>query len=179
MNTKTSSPFSRPSRTGRTGRTSRLSRLSRLSPALLLLVVLAWISAADLKGKWKFASVETSEPALNALIKDYKFADTLVEFTSAGTVKISGRDTGVKYRLKDGKASFSGGDADKLSKPEVRVEETKNTLKLTFPPELTREIVLLAKDKYVQTGGDALIAKLVENAVTSKAIETRLFLKRN
>jgi hypothetical protein len=163
MNTKTSSPF---------------SRLSRLSPVLLLLAVLAWISAADLKGKWHLASVETSEPALNALIKEYKFADTLVEFTGAGTVKISGHDTGIKYRLKDGKASFSGGDADKLSKPEVRVEETKNALKLTFSPELTREIVLLAKDKYVQTGGDALIAKLVENTVTNRAIETRLFLKR-
>lgn len=150
----------------------------RLSSALLLLAALAWISAADLKGKWNFAKIETSEPALNALIKDYKFADTLVEFSGSGTVKISGRDTGIKYRLKDGKASFSGGDADKLSKSEVKVSEVKNTLKLTFSPELTREIVLLAKDKYLQSGGDALIAKLVENAVTNSAIETYLYLKR-
>jgi hypothetical protein len=132
----------------------------------------------EVPGKWKIAKIETSEPTLNSIIQSQKLKN-VVEFTEAGDILIDRRTAKIRYSVVNNKKLVFSGDAvKKISKPEVDAKVEKSTLTISVPADLTSEILLMAKDLYLKSGGDKLIAALLEGIASSGGISATVSLTR-
>jgi hypothetical protein len=152
---------------------------------LMSLVLAVSISAGasklkdEIKGVWSVVKIETTDQTLNAIIKENDLSGLLVEFAKSGAVLVSGNDTKTKYSVNGDKIIFSDGVVSKeISKPEIKANIKSNILTANLPAELVKQTMLIAKDLYLKSGGDAFIGKMIENAAKTSSIEAVITLKR-
>ena len=131
----------------------------------------------DLPGVWNVAKIETSDEMINTLIGD-KYKELLVEFTKTGTVRLAGKETGVKYSVNKDIIKLSQGLAEKVKNPEVKASSKNGELTVNIPPELAKQIMLVSKDLYLKSGGDTFVATLMENVAMNSGIKGVITLKR-
>lgn len=135
----------------------------------------------DLPGVWNVVKIETSDEMIDGMIKSLigdKYKDLIVEFTKTGMVKIAGRETGTKYVVNKEMIKLSQGLAEKLKNPEVKARSKKDELTVDISPELAKQIFLMAKDMYLKSGGEALVAAMMENVALNSGIKGVITLKR-
>ncbi|MDR3245186.1 MAG: hypothetical protein LBT50_01985 [Prevotellaceae bacterium] len=149
---------------------------------LVLFLFLTVSAGAKLKneitGKWSVQKVETTDQSLNSMIQESDFSKLIVEFAKSGSVLISGTDTKTKYSVDGDKITFSEGLAKEISKAEVEANIKSGILTINLNAELVKQIMLIVKDQYVKSGGEAFIAKMIENAAKTYRIEAVITLKR-
>ncbi|MDR1896093.1 MAG: hypothetical protein LBR10_04795 [Prevotellaceae bacterium] len=162
---------------------SSQKKLMRKAILLLLLAVLAAtrVDAGELKdeiaGKWNVVQVETSDSSLNSMITA-DLSKMIVEFTKSGTVVIADKDTKTKYLVKENTIIFSDGMAVNFSKPETKASIKGKTLTINVSAELVKEIMMMVKDIYLKSGGNAFVAKLIENIAQTSTITGIIRLDR-
>jgi hypothetical protein len=144
--------------------------------------MLAPLEAAQLKteiqGIWSVQKIETTEQSLNLMMQNSDFSNVLVEFAKSGFVMISGKDTKTKYRIEKDKIILSEGMAKGITHPEAKANIKSGNLTINLTADLVKQILLMVKDRYVESGGEAFIAKMVENIAETNAIEAVIILKR-
>jgi hypothetical protein len=149
---------------------------------LILFLFFAVSAEAKLKdeiaGIWNVLKVETTDQSLNSMIQESDLSKLFVEFAKSGAVLISGNDTKTKYSVDGSKIIFSEGAAKEISNAEVKANIKSDILTLNLNAELVKQIMLIVKDLYVKSGGDAFIAKMIENAAKTYRIEAIITLKR-
>jgi len=134
--------------------------------------------ADEIKGVWTVVKVETTDQTLNAIIQESDLSGLFVEFAKSGAVLISGNDTKTKYSVTGDKIIFSDGLTKEISKPEMKANIKSNVLTANLSAELVKQIMLIAKDLYIKSGGDAFIGKMIENTAKTSNIEAIITLKR-
>jgi hypothetical protein len=149
---------------------------------ITLFTVFTSVEAAKLKKNdivriWNVTKVETTDQTLNFMTQDIDFSKLLVEFTKSGTVSILGKDTKTKYTIKGDKIILSEG-LIKEPKSEIKASIQSENLLLNISADLVKQILLIIKDQYTKSGGDAFIAKMIENAAKTYSIEAVITLKR-
>ncbi|MDR2383004.1 MAG: hypothetical protein LBD76_03855 [Prevotellaceae bacterium] len=132
----------------------------------------------EIQGIWNVQKVETTDQSLNFLVKDYDFSKMLVEFTKSGVVTLSGKNTGTKYRVAGNKIVFSEGIIKEIQDAEVNANLKSGNLTLNLSADLVSQILLVFKDEYLKSGGEAFIAKMIETAAKTSNIEAVIILKR-
>jgi hypothetical protein len=149
---------------------------------VLFFTTLTTVEAAKLKneirGIWSVQKIETTDQSLNFLIKDYDFSKLLVEFTKSGVVMLSGKDTKTKYSVTGDKIVLSEGMIKEIQRTEVKASIKSGNLTVNLPADLVKQILLTFKDMYLKSGGEAFIAKMIENAAKTYSIEAVIILKR-
>ncbi|MDR1169748.1 MAG: hypothetical protein LBK97_02815 [Prevotellaceae bacterium] len=132
----------------------------------------------EIRGIWNMSKIETTDPSLNLMIQNYDLSKLPVEFTESGFVFISGKDTKTKYRVEGNKIILSEGMIKEIPRAEVKANIKSENLTVNLPADLTKQILLTIKDQYVKSGGEAFIAKMIENAAKTYSIEAIIILKR-
>jgi hypothetical protein len=144
--------------------------------------MLAPLRAAQLKteirGTWSVLKIETTEQSLNLMIQNSDFSNILVEFTKSGFVMISGKDTKTKYRIEKDNIILSEGMAKKITRPEAKANIKSDNLTINLTADLVKQILLIIKDRYLESGGEAFIAKMIENITKTHDIEAVIIFKR-
>ncbi|MDR0726066.1 MAG: hypothetical protein LBF59_08695 [Prevotellaceae bacterium] len=148
---------------------------------VLIFTTLATADAAgklknEIQGIWSVQKVETTDQSLNLMIKDYDFSKLLVEFTKAGVITLSGKNTGTKYRVAGNKIVLSEGMIKENA--EVKASVKSGNLTMNLSAALVSQIMLAFKDMYLKSGGEVFIAKMMENAAKTHSIEAVITLKR-
>ncbi|MDR0384871.1 MAG: hypothetical protein LBH60_02190 [Prevotellaceae bacterium] len=111
------------------------------------------------------------------MMRDFDLSKLSVEFTKAGVVMISGKDTKTKYRAEGNKIILSEGMI-KIPRAEVKANIKSGNLTVDISADLMKQILLAVKDQYLKSGGEVLIAKMIENAAKTYSIEAIIILKR-
>jgi hypothetical protein len=132
----------------------------------------------EIKGVWSVVKVETTDQTLNTIIQESDLSKLLVEFAKSGAVLISGNDTKTKYSVNGDKIIFSDGVTKEISNSEIKANIQSNILTANLSPEMVKQIMLIAKDLYIKSGGEVFIGKMIENAAKTSSIEAVITLKR-
>jgi hypothetical protein len=144
--------------------------------------MLTTLEAAQLKteirGVWSVLKIETTEQSLNLMMQNGDFSSLLVEFTKSGFVMIAGKDIKTKYRVEKDKIILSEGMAKTIAHPEAKANIKSGNLTINLTADLVKQILLTVKDRYVESGGEAFIAKMMENIAETHNIEAIIRLKR-
>jgi hypothetical protein len=133
---------------------------------------------SEIQGTWSVQKIETSEQSLNAMIQDSDFSNILIEFTKSGSVLVLGKATGTKYRVENNKIILSEGLAKNITHPEAKASIKSGKMTVNLTAALVKQILLTVKDRYVESGGEAFIAKLIENIAQTHSIEAVITFKR-
>ncbi|MDR1886378.1 MAG: hypothetical protein LBQ70_00545 [Prevotellaceae bacterium] len=152
-----------------------------LIPVLFLTISVAVEAAKlknEIKGLWSVVKIETTDQSLNLMMQNGDFSNLSVEFAKSGAVLLSGKDTGTKYRVEGDKITFSGGMIKEISRPEVKASIKSGVCTINVPADLVKQILLTIRDRYVESGGEAFIAKMIEHAANTYSIEAVVILKR-
>jgi hypothetical protein len=131
----------------------------------------------EIPGIWNVLKIETTDQNLNFMMRDFDLSKLSVEFTKAGVVMISGKDTKTKYRAEGNKIILSEGMI-KIPRAEVKANIKSGNLTVDISADLMKQILLAVKDQYLKSGGEVLIAKMIENAAKTYSIEAIIILKR-
>lgn len=148
-----------------------------MSVAISGLVEAAGLKKKDIIKIWTVTKVETTDPSLNLMAQSIDLSKLLVEFTKSGTVLISGKDTKTKYTVKGDKIILSEGLIKEQPSAEVKASISSDNLSLDVSADLMKRILLIIKDQYTKSGGDAFISKMIENAANTYSIEAVITLK--
>lgn len=141
-------------------------------------------SAKTIKGSWKVVDVKTSDENINGLMQfDKKQLNAIrVIFDDDKVCVASEKDkTCGDYSLKGRILTVSGlslkgfATSDKAS---FEADLASDSLTITVPVELTRQIMALSVKEYARRGGDAFLVKMMEAAVASAEVKGLLILKR-
>jgi hypothetical protein len=132
--------------------------------------------ATEIQETWTVVKIETTDPSLNTMTKDIDFSKWFVEFSKSGTVFLSGKDTKTKYSVKGDRLILSEGMIKGQS--EMKADIKSGQLSVSLSAEVVKQILLTATEQYLKSGGDPLIAKMIESVATTYSIEAVITLKR-
>lgn len=140
--------------------------------------------AKTIQGSWKLIDVKTSDESINGLMQfDKKQLNAMRLTFDAGKVcTTSGKEkTCGDYTLKGRILTVSGLAFKEFimsDKATLEADFASDTLTVTVPVELTRQIMAASVKEYARRGGDAFLIKMMESAVASAEVKGIIMLKR-
>jgi hypothetical protein len=132
----------------------------------------------EIQGTWNLQKIETTDQSLNSIIQNGDFSNIFIEFTKSGFVLFQGKETGTKYRIENNKIILSEGLAKNMTHPEAKANIKSNELTVNLTAALVKQILLTVKDRYVESGGEIFVAKMIENIANTHSIEAIITFKR-